>query len=67
MTTLRIGAKTAAFHLAAAAVPDLVFRLREAAARIPAYSETRLLLREAAAMIEHLDRDRPGDTPSRVL
>ena len=36
-------------------VHDLVVRLREEASRMPADSQTRLLLREAAATIERID------------
>jgi hypothetical protein len=38
-------------------VHELVGRLRDAAGRAAAFSETKLLLREAAAMVERLDRD----------
>jgi hypothetical protein len=39
-------------------VPDLILRLRAAAERLVAFSESRLLLKEAAAMIEGLERER---------
>ena len=38
--------------------PDLVLRLRAAAARLVPFSESRLLLKEAAAMIDKMDRER---------
>ncbi len=39
-------------------VPDLILRLRAAAARLVPFSEGKLLLKEAAAMIEGMDRQR---------
>jgi hypothetical protein len=38
-------------------VPALVVRLRETAAHLVAFSESKLLLREAASVIERLDRE----------
>jgi len=39
-------------------VPDLILRLRAAAARLVPFSEGRLLLKEAASVIEEMDRER---------
>jgi hypothetical protein len=39
-------------------IHDLLSRLRDAAGRLVAFSVPKLLLREAALMIERLDRDR---------
>ncbi len=48
-----------AIHLGeAAAVRELLVRLRDAAHRMTAFSETKLLLCEAIGTIERLDRER---------
>ena len=41
----------------APSIEALLLRLRDAAGRLVAFSETKLLLREAASAIERLDRD----------
>lgn len=46
-------------------VQALVTRLRAAAGQMTAFSETKLLLREAASMIERLHRER-GEPAERV-
>jgi len=59
MTTLRGPASLPApARLAGTGLPDLVLRLRAAAARLVPFSEGRLLLKEAATTIEGMDRER---------
>lgn len=48
-------------------VHALIKRLHEAAGQMTAFSETKLLLREAAWMIERLDRERIAVTERGVL